>query len=58
MVDRAGGIAPMLAVGGGQPMVLTCEWTPLGVLPLALHHAAGTLDIGPRVDPGFATEAA
>lgn len=58
MVDRAGGIAAMLAVGGGQPMVLTCEWTPLGVLPLALHHPAGTLDIGPRVDPGFATEAA
>jgi hypothetical protein len=39
-------------------MVLTCEWTPLGVVPLTLHHALGTLDIGPRVDPTFATDAA
>jgi hypothetical protein len=53
------GLPVLLAVGAGRPMVLTCEWTPLGVLPLAVHDPLlGTFDVGPRVDPSFATEAA
>jgi hypothetical protein len=59
LVGQVPGLALMLALSGGQPMVMTCEWTPLGMLPLAVHDTRfGTYDVGPRVDPTFAAEVA
>ena len=52
---RAGGegLAAMLAASGGAPVDLTIEWTPHGVVPLAIHLADRTIDIGPRADTSF-----
>lgn len=47
------GIAMLLAVSAGAPVDLTVEWTPHGVVPLAVHLADRTVDIGPRADESF-----
>ncbi len=46
-------LATLLSASGGRPVDVTIEWTPWGVVPLAVHLADRTLDIGPRADPSF-----
>lgn len=46
-------LAMLLAVSEGRPVDLTVEWTPHGVVPLAIHLADRTIDIGPRANPSF-----
>ena len=50
-VDRS--LAVLLAVSGGRPVELTCEWTPHGCVALTIHQEAGSIDIGPRADQSF-----
>ena len=52
---RAGddGLAVMLAASGGAPVDLTIEWTPHGVVPLAIHLDDRSIDLGPRADASF-----
>jgi hypothetical protein len=47
------GLDVLLAVSGGAPVDLTIEWTPTGVVPLAVHRARGSIDVGPRAEPSF-----
>lgn len=47
------GIATLLALSGGHPVDLTLEWTPHGVVPLAVHLDGRSVDIGPRADSSF-----
>ncbi|MEL6894452.1 MAG: SWIM zinc finger family protein, partial [Actinomycetota bacterium] len=53
----ADGLATLLAHSAGEPVDLTVEWTPHGVVPLALHAADRTIDIGPRADRSFVASA-
>jgi hypothetical protein len=46
-------LATVLAATGGEPAVLTVEWTPHGVIPLTVHTADRALDVGPVADPSF-----
>jgi hypothetical protein len=43
----------LLAVSAGELVDVTVEWTPHGVLPLAVHQADRSIDIGPRADASF-----
>jgi hypothetical protein len=52
-----GGIATLLAVSGGGPVDLTVEWTPHGVIPLTIHLADRSTDIGPRAEDSFVSAA-
>jgi hypothetical protein len=47
------GLDVLLAVSGGGPIDLTIEWTPTGIVPLAIHRPTGSIDIGPRAEPSF-----
>lgn len=51
------GISTLLAVGGGAPLDVTVEWTRHGVLPLTIHLADRSIDIGPRADGSFVSAA-
>jgi hypothetical protein len=55
----AGGrsLATLLAVAGGGSVEVTCEWTPHGVVPLTVHLADRSIDIGPRADDSFVSAA-
>jgi hypothetical protein len=46
-------LATLLAVAGGAPVDVTCEWTPHGVVPLTVHLDDRAIDIGPRADANF-----
>jgi hypothetical protein len=46
-------LAVVLAASGGDPALLSVEWTPAGVVPLTVHGADRALDVGPRADPSF-----
>jgi len=46
-------VTMLLALSGGGPVDLTLEWTPHGVVPLAVHLDQRTVDIGPRADTSF-----
>ena len=52
---RAGddALTGVLAASGGAAVDLTIEWTPHGVVPLAIHLDDRTIDIGPRADSTF-----
>jgi hypothetical protein len=50
-------LATLVAVAGGDPIDVTCEWTPRGVVPLTLHLADRSIDIGPRADDSFVSAA-
>jgi len=50
-------LATLLAVAGGGSVDVTCEWTPHGVVPLAVHLDDRALDIGPRADDSFVSAA-
>jgi hypothetical protein len=49
--------ATLLAVSAGSPVDVTCEWTPLGAVPLAIHLDDRTIDVGPRADESFVSVA-
>ncbi|MGI9645642.1 MAG: SWIM zinc finger family protein, partial [Ilumatobacteraceae bacterium] len=51
------GIAALLAVSEGRSVDVTIEWTPHGVVPLAVHLPDRTVDIGPRADESFVSAA-
>lgn len=51
--ERDRGVAVLLAASAGAVVDVTIEWTPRGVVPLAVHLADRTVDLGPRADPSF-----
>ena len=57
LVASAEGLATLLAVSAGRPVDLTIEWTPHGVVPLAVHFPDRTIDIGPRAEASFVSVA-
>ncbi len=46
-------LTTLLALSAGRPVDLTIEWTPHGVVPLAVHLPHRSVDIGPRADGSF-----
>lgn len=46
-------LAVLLAAGRGDRLPITVEWTPGGVVPVAVHLDDRTLDVGARADPSF-----
>ena len=50
-------LSTLLAVAGGDPVDVTCEWTPHGVVPLTVHLDDRSIDIGPRADDNFVSAA-
>lgn len=50
-------LSMLLAVSQGRSIDLTIEWTPLGVIPLSVHLADRSIDIGPRADDSFVSAA-
>ena len=55
-IDGGDGLAALLACSGGAAVAVTAEWTPLGLVPLAVHLADRTVDIGPTADPSFVAD--
>ena len=53
LISGGASLATLLAVAGGDPVDVTCEWTPHGVVPLAIHLAGRSIDIGPRAAESF-----
>jgi hypothetical protein len=52
-----GPMATLLAVSGGEAVDVSVEWTPHGVVPLAIHLDDRSIDIGPRADASFVSAA-
>ena len=50
-------MATLLAISSGEPVDVTIEWTPLGVVPLTIHLPDRSIDIGPRADDSFVSVA-
>ena len=50
-------MATLLAISGGEPVDVTVEWTPRGVVPLTIHLPDRSTDIGPRADDSFVSAA-
>ncbi len=48
LIARGRPLATLLAVAGGGAVDVTCEWTPHGVVPLTIHLADRSIDIGPE----------
>jgi SWIM zinc finger len=46
-------MATLLAISGGEPVDVTVEWTPRGVVPLTIHLPDRSIDVGPRADDSF-----
>lgn len=57
LIARGRPLATLLAVAGGGAADVTCEWTPHGVVPLTIHLADRSIDIGPRADDSFVSAA-
>lgn len=57
LLGSARAVATLLAASAGEPLTLTVEWTPHGLVPLTVHLADRTLDVGPRADPTFVAAA-
>jgi hypothetical protein len=53
IADGTPGVAALLACSEGRAVPVTAEWTPLGVVPLAVHLADRAVDIGPVADESF-----
>lgn len=58
LADGVVGIGALLACSGGQPLVITAEWTPYGLVPLTAHLADRVVDVGPNADPSFLSASA
>ena len=54
-LDRRADALALLAATSGRPAAITIEWTTTGVIPLAVHLPDRSVDIGPTVDPSFAS---
>jgi hypothetical protein len=54
---RSDAVATLLAATGGHPATVAVEWTPRGVVPLAVFLADRAIDVGPRADPSFVSAA-
>lgn len=52
LVDAAPALAVLLASTATEPVTVVCEWTPAGVVPLAVHGSDRAIDIGPRGSVG------
>ena len=50
-------MATLLAISSGEPVDVTVEWTPRGVVPLTIHLPDRSIDIGPRADDSFVSAA-
>jgi hypothetical protein len=50
------GLAMLLAVSEGRAVDLTVEWTPRGVVALAVHLDDRSIDVGPRANTSFVSE--
>lgn len=48
ILETSGSLAPLVAVSGGRAVPITAEWTPAGLIPLAVHLADRSIDFGPR----------
>ncbi len=57
VIAQGRSLATLLAVAGGGVVDVTCEWTPHGVVPLTVHLADRSIDIGPRADDSFVSAA-
>ena len=57
LIAQGRSLATLLAVAGGGVVDVTCEWTPHGVVPLTVHLADRSIDIGPRADDSFVSAA-
>jgi hypothetical protein len=57
LADAPSSLATLLALSAGDPVDVTVEWTPHGVLPLAVHLPDRSVDIGPRADASFVAAA-
>jgi hypothetical protein len=53
LADGAPGVAALLSCSEGRAVPVTAEWTPLGVVPLTVHLADRSIDIGPVADESF-----
>jgi hypothetical protein len=57
MVAGAVATGVVLTASAGEPVTLTAEWTPHGLLPLTVHLADRAIDVGPRADADFVSAA-
>jgi hypothetical protein len=57
LIARGRPLATLLAIAGGGAIDVTCEWTPHGIVPLTVHLADRSIDIGPRADDSFVSAA-
>ncbi len=52
LVDGAS-VGTLLACSAGRPATVMAEWTPAGLVPLAIHLADRVVDIGPVAESSF-----
>ncbi len=55
--DGGSALATLLACSAGVAVLLTCEWTPAGLVPLTVHLSDRSVDIGPVADESFVASA-
>jgi hypothetical protein len=53
LADGVAGVGALLACSEGRPTVVVAEWTPLGLVPLAVHLTDRSIDVGPTADASF-----
>ena len=53
LAEGVTGVGALLSCSEGRPVVVAAEWTPGGLIPLALHLPDRTIDIGPTADASF-----
>ena len=46
-------VGTLLACSAGRPATVMAEWTPAGLVPLAVHLADRVVDIGPVAESSF-----
>jgi hypothetical protein len=46
-------LAVLLACSQGEPLAVTAEWTPTGLVPLTIHLPDRVVDVGPVADASF-----
>ncbi|MDO8390785.1 MAG: SWIM zinc finger family protein [Actinomycetota bacterium] len=53
LAEGVTGVGALLSCSEGRPVVVVAEWTPAGLIPLALHLPDRAIDIGPTADASF-----
>jgi hypothetical protein len=46
-------VGTLLACSAGRPATVMAEWTPAGLVPLAIHLTDRVVDIGPVAEASF-----